>query len=112
MFSFVVLLTIIGGVLLYTGTAGVLLMFAPKGKKVTAEDVRTEPVSQDLSGLPALSKYKARDGNELEYRYYPVVDFPDKPVFILLHGISTDGKYLHSLALPDNAKRDGACIRP
>ncbi|OPH61426.1 hypothetical protein BC351_15790 [Paenibacillus ferrarius] len=51
-----------------------------------------------MPDLPALSKYKARDGNELEYRYYPAKDSPDKPVFILLHGISTDGKYLHSLA--------------
>ncbi|WP_052487592.1 alpha/beta hydrolase [Gordoniibacillus kamchatkensis] len=98
MFIPIVMLTIIGGAMLYFGTAGVLLLFAPKGKRVTLEQLGAEPITQDLSGLPALSKYRARDGAELEYRYYPARGVPDKPVFILLHGISVDGKYLHTLA--------------
>lgn len=93
-----VVLAMLGGAVLYLGTAGMLLCVRPKRKKVTSKDVGVEPIVQDLSDLPAVTKYKARDGSELEVRCYPVTGFPDKPVIILLHGISVDGKYFHSLA--------------
>lgn len=45
--------------------------------------------------MPERTRFTARDGNELDYRCYSSYS---GNALILLHGISQDGQYLHSLA--------------
>ena len=45
---------------------------------------------------PALTEFKARDGNKLSYRFYDSTQ-KDRVIF-LLHGSSAHGEYLHSFA--------------
>jgi pimeloyl-ACP methyl ester carboxylesterase len=49
----------------------------------------------DRTGLPALSRYTARDGTALAYRAYPD---SDRRVAILLHGSSTESSVMHAPA--------------
>ncbi|MCF8110364.1 MAG: lysophospholipase [Desulfobacteraceae bacterium] len=49
----------------------------------------------DYTGLPQLTTFEARDGNQLSYRYYPA---QARKVLILLHGSGWHSRYLFPLA--------------
>jgi alpha-beta hydrolase superfamily lysophospholipase len=58
--------------------------------------VRDETVARDRSDLPAIRRYRARDGSELAYRAYPAVN----PIgaAILIHGSVGSSADVHEIA--------------
>ncbi len=76
--------------------AGALTAFshpdAPKPMKSVTEPFAT----MDLSGLPALVTYRARDGANLSYRVYPG---QGDQVVVLLHGSVGSSQDMHRMAL-------------
>jgi pimeloyl-ACP methyl ester carboxylesterase len=59
-----------------------------------------QPRSLDLTNLPALSHYQARDGTQLAYRAYPG---GGEQVAVLIHGTATDSSVMNALAKTLNA---------
>jgi alpha-beta hydrolase superfamily lysophospholipase len=56
------------------------------------------PPSTDMSDLPSLSRFQARDGTELAFRHYrPRAEGIDR-VAVLVHGSSGGSRSMHSLA--------------
>jgi alpha-beta hydrolase superfamily lysophospholipase len=58
--------------------------------------VRDETVARDRSDLPAIQRYRARDGGELAYRAYPAVN----PIgaAVLIHGSVGSSADVHEIA--------------
>jgi non-heme chloroperoxidase len=59
-----------------------------------------QPRPLDLTNLPALSHYKARDGTQLTYRAYPG---GGEQVAVLIHGTATESSVMNALAKTLNA---------
>jgi non-heme chloroperoxidase len=78
------------------GVAGALAMFChPDAPKALASV--TEPfATMDLSGLPRLVSYRARDGASLSYRVYPG---QGDQVVVLIHGSAGSSQDMHRMAL-------------
>ena len=76
--------------------AGALATFChPAAPKAMASV--TEPFAKmDLSGLPPLRSYRARDGSNLAYRVYPG---PGDQVVVLLHGSAGSSQDMHRMAV-------------
>jgi non-heme chloroperoxidase len=87
-------LTIGTGVLGLALFAGVLGFDAPS-KPTPLASVSDPFAKVDFTDLPALRRYPARDGAELDYRAYPG---GDTQVVVLIHGSSDDGSGMHPLA--------------
>lgn len=81
--------------LLALGVLLALIAITPKVTPVNESILSSLPTFlQDYSDLPERTSYTARDGSRLDYRYY---SSHSDTALILLHGISQDGQYLHSL---------------
>jgi pimeloyl-ACP methyl ester carboxylesterase len=52
----------------------------------------------DYSDLPSVSRYNARDGSALAFRYYPPGGGASKGSVVLLHGSSASSRSMHSMA--------------
>ena len=52
----------------------------------------------DRSSMPPLSRFSARDGTELAYRYYPARGLSSGKIAILVHGSSGSSVAVHGLA--------------
>lgn len=52
--------------------------------------------TMDYSGLPAIARYRARDGAELAYRSYPA---GVKQVAVLIHGSAGSSSDMHAMAI-------------
>ncbi len=78
------------------GVAGALATFChPDAPKALASV--TEPFAKmDLSGLPDLVRYRARDGANLSYRVYPG---PGNQVVVLIHGSAGSSQDMHRMAV-------------
>jgi non-heme chloroperoxidase len=78
------------------GVAGGLATFChPDAPKALASV--TDPFAKmDLSGLPRLVSYRARDGANLSYRVYP--GHGDQ-VVVLIHGSAGSGQDMHRVAV-------------
>jgi non-heme chloroperoxidase len=76
--------------------AGALATFChPDAPKALASV--TDPFAKmDLSGLPGLVTYRARDGANLSYRVYPG---PGDQVVVLIHGSAGSSSDMHRMAL-------------
>jgi pimeloyl-ACP methyl ester carboxylesterase len=59
------------------------------------------PRQLDLAGLPPVSRYAARDGTQLAYRFYPGTR---GDIAILIHGTATDSSVMNALARTLNAE--------
>lgn len=59
-----------------------------------------QPRQLDLTGLPALGHYSARDGTQLSYRAYPG---SAQQVAVLIHGSGTESSVMNALAKELNA---------
>jgi non-heme chloroperoxidase len=55
-----------------------------------------QPRQLDLTDLPALSRYTARDGTQLAYRAYPS---GGEQVAVLIHGTGTESSVMNALAM-------------
>jgi non-heme chloroperoxidase len=64
-----------------------------------------QPRQPDLTDLPALSHYAARDGTQLAYRYYPG---GGEQVAVLVHGTGTESSVMNALA--KRLHGDGAIV--
>jgi pimeloyl-ACP methyl ester carboxylesterase len=64
-----------------------------------------KPRQLDLSGLPPLSRYIARDGASLAYRIYPAAG---SEIAVLLHGSGTESSVMNAAAKVLNA--DGVSV--
>ena len=63
------------------------------------------PRQLDLTGLPPLSRFTARDGAHLAYRFYPG---SPGDVVVLIHGTATESGVMNAIAKTLNA--DGATV--
>lgn len=52
----------------------------------------------DYSGLPAYSRYAARDGASLAFRQYPASGSPPRGSVVLVHGSSASSRSMHVIA--------------
>jgi non-heme chloroperoxidase len=64
-----------------------------------------QPRALDLTGLPPLSRFAARDGTQLAYRFYPS---GEKNVAVLIHGSATESSVMNALA--KTLQADGASV--
>ncbi len=64
-----------------------------------------QPRQLDLTDLPALSRYTARDGTQIAYRAYPS---GGEQVAVLIHGTGTESSVMNALAKTLHA--DGATV--
>lgn len=83
-----------------TGVLGLGLFASVLGFDAPSKPTPLASVSEsfgkvDFTNLPALRRYPARDGAELDYRAYPG---SDAEVVALIHGSSDDGSGMHPLA--------------
>lgn len=88
------------GVLIYFvalfTVAGMLVGFGKIAQPKALKSV-TDPFSQmDLSGLPAVSRYQARDGAALSYRLY---EGGSTQVAVLIHGSAGSSNDMHRMAM-------------
>ena len=94
------LLTSLGiSIVIYFGLATILILVGvPREKPVQNEEagLSFEELYFSYEALPDLQTYAARDGVELDYRYYPA-ESADK-VLILLHGSGWHSQYFLPLA--------------
>ena len=74
-------------------TAAIIFGTAPPPRPVLARQL-------DLTGLPALNHFTARDGTRLAYRAYPG---GDRQVAVLIHGTGTESSVMNALAKTLNA---------
>ena len=75
--------------------AGMLVCFGRITQPKALKSV-TDPFSQmDLSGLPPIARYKARDGAALSYRLY---EGKDAQVAVLIHGSAGSSTDMHRMA--------------
>ena len=57
----------------------------------------TKPfATMDYSGLPPIERYRARDGADLSFRYYPAAQ---KRVAVLVHGSAGSSSDMHAMAI-------------
>jgi alpha-beta hydrolase superfamily lysophospholipase len=95
----------IAGGLVVAAVAGLaaLLVFgaAPQPKELASVSAPMRHI--DFSDLPALQRFKARDGQVLSYRLYPGAG-PD--VVVLIHGSSGESSGMHALARRLNVAGD------
>ena len=75
--------------------AGMLVGFGNVTQPTALKSV-TDPFGRmDLSGLPPITRYKARDGAELSYRFYPG---GGAQVAVLIHGSAGSSTDMHRMA--------------
>jgi alpha-beta hydrolase superfamily lysophospholipase len=87
------------GIVIYFSLAAVLVLVGVPRGGVENEDengLSFEELFIDYTDLPNLQSYTARDGAQLNYRYYPA-DTADR-VLILLHGSGWHSQYFLNLA--------------
>lgn len=77
------------------GVAGLLVAFCPPASLQTLHTVTDPFARMDLSSLPAIQRYRARDGKELAYRTYAGTG---DEVVMLVHGSSGSSQDMHLLA--------------
>lgn len=92
---------IIGSILITAvGLAVALALLLVLGGPATPPPVKSinAPFKQvDYANLPMLTRYTARDGTALGFRFYPP-DGGSKGSIVLLHGSSADSRSMHPLA--------------
>lgn len=80
-------------VVIYFVIASVMIIVGKPNKTTTVQqNLDFKELYFDYSNLPELKSFKARDGKELNYRYYPAKS--DKTV-ILLHGSGWHSQYFY-----------------
>jgi pimeloyl-ACP methyl ester carboxylesterase len=77
-------------------TLGSMIAFFPPHSPPPLEFITAPFRSADFSGMPQLSRYRARDGTQLAYRTYPTSNAMHKVV--LIHGSSGSSLSMHPLA--------------
>jgi non-heme chloroperoxidase len=79
---------------IYFGIAMVLICFV-KPKRPSQAGLSFNELFFEYINLPELSRFKARDGSNLYYRYYPS---PSDKIIILIHGSGWHSRYFLPLA--------------
>ncbi|MFC2002126.1 alpha/beta hydrolase [Chloroflexota bacterium] len=91
-----ILTFILISVVIYFGIATVLILIGtPEEPEQIEQNMDFAKLFFDYSGLPDLENFEARDGTDLDYRYYPAQS--DK-VIILLHRSGWHSQYFLPLA--------------
>ena len=81
---------------IYFGIAAVLILTGkPKKPDPAQRGLAFDELFFDYSSLPELKNFKARDGTQLAYRYYPA---DSEKIVILLHGSGWHSRYFLPLA--------------
>jgi non-heme chloroperoxidase len=75
--------------------AGMLVRFSHLAQPKALKSVTDPFAHMDLSGLPPITRYKARDGAALSYRLYPG---GDAQVAVLIHGSAGSSTDMHRMA--------------
>jgi len=75
--------------------AGMLARFSHLAQPKALKSVTDPFARMDLSGLPPITRYKARDGAALSYRLYPG---GDAQVAVLVHGSAGSSTDMHRMA--------------
>jgi pimeloyl-ACP methyl ester carboxylesterase len=75
--------------------AATLVRFSHLGQPKPLKSVTDPFARMDLSGLPAVTRYKARDGAQLSYRMYKG---GDAQVAVLIHGSAGSSYDMHRMA--------------
>ena len=88
-------ISIILSATIYLAIASALIVMGRPGLPADDSRITFSELDLDDSELPRLESYKARDGENLSYRYYPS---SSGKVLILLHGSGYHSRYLLPLA--------------
>jgi pimeloyl-ACP methyl ester carboxylesterase len=65
---------------------GGTLLAVPVSRPPELASIRSGAQAVDQTGLPDASRFSARDGSELAYRFYPSADGKKQRIAILIHG--------------------------
>lgn len=90
-----IIVTILFLFVIIAGGLGGMIVFGTKPQPPPLESIGKAFGHVDLSDLPALQTYPARDGKELAYRKYPG---GDRRVAVLVHGSSSRSDDMHPMA--------------
>jgi pimeloyl-ACP methyl ester carboxylesterase len=89
-----------GGILALTGIAVLamagLLVFGTTGPPPPMKSITSSFAAMNVSNLPSLERYRARDGANLAYRTYPA---GDRQVAVLIHGSAGNSSDMQIVAL-------------
>lgn len=75
---------------------GAMIVIGDHNRPPTLESVHTMAAAINMSGLPAISRFEARDGTMLAYRSYP--GGTGQKVAVLIHGSAGSSRDMHALA--------------
>lgn len=88
---------VLGSVTTLLLTIAVLIAFGAAEPPPPLAAIGRAVSKAELRGLPALSRYLARDGSALGYRAYPAGD--SRRVAVLIHGSAGDSHAMHGVGL-------------
>jgi pimeloyl-ACP methyl ester carboxylesterase len=77
---------------------GGALIAVPLSRPPVLASIQAGALAIDDKGLPDLTRFQARDGSELAYRFYPAADGSTRKIAILIHGSSGGSRGTNQLA--------------
>ena len=91
-----IVLFVLISMVIYIGIASALIIFGtPTAEQTDVAEMRLDELVFDDSGLPDFRWYRARDGRDLPYRYYPS---NSTTALVLIHGSGGHSRYFLPLA--------------
>jgi alpha-beta hydrolase superfamily lysophospholipase len=81
-----------------------LLLAVPLSQPPELASIRAGALAIDRTGLPEASRFYARDGSELAYRFYPAADGGTQKIAILIHGSGGGSAGMNQIAKEFAAK--------
>lgn len=77
--------------------AGLALAF-PLSQPTELGSIHTGAMAADRSNLPALTRFQARDGSALAYRFYPAADGSTDRIVLMIHGSAEGSTVMNEMA--------------
>jgi alpha-beta hydrolase superfamily lysophospholipase len=78
--------------------AAACILFGGPGEPAPMKSINDPFKGVDFADLPSLSRYKARDGSSLAFRYYAPGSGTPRGSVVLVHGSSASSQSMHSMA--------------
>src|ERR1035441_7404106 len=88
----------------FLALAAGLLLAVPLAQPPELASIRAGALSIDRTALPESSRFYARDGSELAYRFYPAADGGTQKIAIFIHGSGGGSAGMNQIAKEFAAK--------
>ncbi len=74
------------------------MLAVPVSAPLPLASIQSGAMAIDYEGLPDISRFQARDGTWLAYRFYPAANGAADRLAILAHGSSASSEEMHAVA--------------